>query len=224
LYDTTNLAGGDIAQYELAPSTYADGFLGGPAYSPVTGLLYVDVTSSSSSLYPPGMVAINPGCGTPSVTWQTTFGPDSYPAGVTRSVPAVSAGGVIFVGTPCTPDGNGSCTSSTTTNARSRATFRPSKPAICCAPAGGGRGAVWAISASSGAVLNGGLPLFYTDAPVRAPPTIDGDWIYVVDISGDLYGLTLDTSYPPIQTSTHPVNPRVMKVWEAEPRSRSVPR
>jgi hypothetical protein len=176
------------------------------------------------------MIAINPGCGTPSVAWQTAFGPDSYPAGVTRSVPAVSAGGVIFVGTPCTPDGNGSCTSSTTATSRLRASLGPgrlssavapkrSKPAICCAPTGDSGGAIWEISASSGTVLNGGLPLFYTDAPVRAPPTIDGDWLYVMDISGDLYGLTLDSSYPPIQSSTHPVNPRVMKVWEVEPRA-----
>jgi hypothetical protein len=218
IYDTTKVGSGPLMQYPLAPSTYADGFLGGPAYSPATGLLYAAVTSSGGSLYPPGMIAISPGCGSPSVLWHTAFGPDSYPDGVPRSVPAASAGGVVFVGTPCTSDGNGGCTGTTDVVAH-RASAALVRPKICCAPPGSGRGALWALDATSGAVLNNGLPLVLTNAPLRAPPTIDGNWIYVIDMSGNMYGLTIDPSVPAAQTRTRAVDPHVMKRWEAEPRA-----
>jgi len=220
LYNTTKIGSGPVGQYQLAPSTYADGFLGGPAYSPVTGLLYVGVSSSNSSLYAPGMIAIDPGCGSPSVAWNTTFGPDSYPAGVPRSVPAVTAGGVVIVATPCTPASGGGCTSTTTSSSKLRATASSRRPAICCAPTGSNSGAVWAINASTGAVLNGGLPLFYTDAPVRAPPTVDGDWIYVLDFAGNLYGLTTDPTYPPISTQDRAPSKHLMMQWETNPNDR----
>lgn len=201
IYDTTNISRGPIAQYQLAPSTYADGFLGGPAYSAATGLLYVDVPSSNSSFYPPGMIAINPGCGHPSVVWNTAFGPDSYEAGssitpgVPRSVPAVSAGGVVFVGTPCTPSGN-TCSATTTSSSMRRTAAARRIPLICCTPAGTGGGAVWALDASTGAVLNGGTPVIVTAATLRVPPTIDGNWLFVMDNQGDFYGLTLDPTVP----------------------------
>jgi hypothetical protein len=215
LYDTTNLAQGPLTSYQLAPSTYADGFLGGPAYSPVTGMLYVNVASSSGSLYPPGMIAINPGCTTtaaPSVAWTSEFGPDSYPYGLPRSVPSVSAGGVIFVASPCIPSGN-SCASTTTTYGKKRA--RGPVHQICCAPTGGEEGgALWMIDASTGNVLNGGLPLLFTDGAPRAPPTIDGDWVFVLDNGGNLYGLTTDASYAPIQSQARPVSPKMLNGWD----------
>jgi len=191
--------------------------LGGPAYSGATGLLYAAVTSSYGSLYPPGMVAISPGCGTPSIVWQTAFGPDSYPAGLPRSVPAVSAGGVVFVGTPCTSDGNGGC-AATTSNAKRRIALHRRIPAICCTPPGIAGGAIWALDASTGNVLNGGVPIMSTNAPLRAPPTIDGNWIYVIDTSGNLYGLTIDPTFPAIQTRIRAIDPRVMRRWEDQPR------
>jgi hypothetical protein len=40
LYDTTRIASGPIAQYALAPSSYQDSFLGGPAFSAATVRLY----------------------------------------------------------------------------------------------------------------------------------------------------------------------------------------
>ncbi len=223
LYDTARIGQGPIAQYQLAPSTYADGFLGDPAYSPATGLLYVDVPSSNGSLYAPGMIAINPGCGNPSVTWHTAFGPDSYAPGSdlspgeARSVPAVSAGGVVFVGTICTPSGNG-CGATTTSSAARKTQGSVRKPLICCAPPGGGGGAVWALDASSGAVLNGGNPIIITAAPLRVPPTIDGDWIFVLDNAGNMYALTLDPKYTATSTKQRSVDARMLKTWESPPK------
>jgi hypothetical protein len=101
-----------------------------------------------------------------------------------------------------------------------RATASTRRPAICCAPTGSNSGAVWAINASTGAVLNGGLPLFYTDAPVRAPPTVDGDWIYVLDLAGNLYGLTTDSKYPPISTQDRAPSKHLMMQWEMNPNDR----
>jgi hypothetical protein len=231
LYDTAHIGNGPVKQYQLAPSTYADGFIGGPAYSPATGLLYVNVTSSDESLYHPGMVAINPGCGHPSIAWTTAFGPDSYQPGSDlspgqpRGVPAVSAGGVILVGTICTPSGNtcGATTSSiaTSRNAQSAARGTSSsvrKPLICCAPAGTGGGALWAVDASTGSVLNGGNPLIITPGAIRMPPTIDGNWVFVIDNNGDMYGLTIDPSYPSVDAYQRAVDPRVLKVWEPAPK------
>ena len=218
LYNTNDISGGVVGQYALAPSTYADGFLGGPAYSPATGLLYAAVTSSGGSLYAPGMVGIDPGCGKPAILWHSAFGPDSYPSGVPRSVPAVSAGGIVFVGTPCTPDGNGGCSGSAGTTATAAVRVRPQ---ICCAPPGSGRGALWALDASTGAVLNGGKPLIYTNAPLRVPPTIDGNWVFVLDNSGNMYGLTLDPNFTAISTQTRAVDARMLRSWENQPRSPS---
>jgi hypothetical protein len=50
VYDTTQIGRGPLAQYQLAPSTYSDGFLGGPAFSSASRLLYAAVPSSSGSL------------------------------------------------------------------------------------------------------------------------------------------------------------------------------
>ena len=187
LYDAAHIGTGPVAQYQLAPSSYADGFLGGPAYSPATGLLYVNVTSSNESLFPPGMIAIDPGCGHPSVTWRAAFGPDSYAAGsdvypgAQRSVPAVSAGGVVFVGTACTPTGAGTCAGSPSASASQRITAGaaghlaaatgPRKLAVCCSPPGSAvGGAIWALNAFTGAVLNGGNPLLTTQQYAQPRP------------------------------------------------------
>jgi hypothetical protein len=207
VYDATRVGNGPLAQYQLAPSTYADGFLGDPAYSPVTGLLYAAVPSSNESLFAPGMIAINPGCDSPSVAWHSAFGPDSYgpgsdtSPGEPRSAPAVSAGGIVLVGTICKASGS---TCGATTDA---------KPLICCAPPGTNGGALWALDATTGAVLNGGNPIIFTGGALRMPPTIDGDWIFVLDNSGNLYALTIDPSYPAIQTKYRAPNPHQATTW-----------
>jgi hypothetical protein len=218
LYDTTEVGNGPIAQYQLAPSSYSDGFLGSPAYSPVTGLLYVGVPSSNDSLYPPGMIAINPGCGTPSIAWSAAFGPDSYAPGssvspgLPRSVPAASAGGVVFVGTICTVSGD-TCSATTSGTSVVRRTGAARRPSICCAPPGTSGGAVWALDASTGNVLGGGNPIIVTSGPIRMPPTIDGNWIFVLDNNGDLYGLTIDPSYPAIDSRYRAPNARQQVRW-----------
>jgi len=73
------------------------------------------------------------------------------------------------MGTPCTPDGNGGCG----------------------AP-GNVQGALWAVDGTTPNVLNGGKPLLITGDNIRMAPTVDGLWIYVMDDSGNLYGLTVD--------------------------------
>jgi outer membrane protein assembly factor BamB len=175
LYNESNIASGPVAQYQLSGTNSDDAYLGDPAYSPATGLVYAPVASSTSpSLYPPGLIAIDPGCGNPSVTWHAAFGSDSSANGGTpRSVPAVSAGGVIFAGT-----------------------------------VNGVGGSVWAIDASTGTVLNGGNPLLQTSANIRMPATIDGNWVFVLDNSGNMYGLTTDPTYPAIQTKYRAPDPR----------------
>jgi outer membrane protein assembly factor BamB len=167
LYNENQINSGPVAQYQLSPLTAAanDAYLGDPAYSSATGLIYAPVASSvNPNLIPPGLIAINPGCGSPSVTWHASFGTDSSGSGISRAVPAVSAGGVVFAGT-----------------------------------VNGGGGSVWAVNASTGAVLNGGTPLLSTSGNLRVPPTIDGNWVFVLDNNGNLYGLTIDPSYPTIQ-------------------------
>jgi len=186
IYDTTRIARGPAAEYQLAPSSYADGFLGDPAYSKATGLLYAPVASSvSPNLYPPGMIAINPGCGAPAYLWNAVFGPDSTGNGIPRSVPAPSAGGVVFIATACNAL-SGRC------------------------PVTGPYGALWEIDASKGTVLNNGSPVLYTNSVVRAPATIDGKWVFVVDTGGDLYGLTIDPKYPAIAAKRRAIDPRML--------------
>jgi hypothetical protein len=219
LFDELHIGNGPIAQYALAPSSYQDSFLGGPGYSAATGLIYEAVPSSSGSLFPPGMIAINPGCGTPAVAWHSAFGPDTGAQGTPRSVPAVSAGGVVFVGTDCYPDGNGGCTATPASVAR-KANGAVRKPAICCAPPGNEGGALWVLDASTGEVLNGGLPLITTGGPIRMPATVDGNWIFVLDNSGNMYGLTIDGSYPSVAEKARTINPRTLRVWEQRPQAR----
>ncbi len=177
IYNESSIASGPVAQYQLSVPGYDDSYLGDPAYSSATGLIYAPVaTSVSPTLIPAGLIAVNPGCGTPAVAWHTAFGSDSSSTGTPRSVPAVSAGGVVFAGT-----------------------------------VNGTAGDVWVLDASTGAVLNGGNPLLQTSANIRMPATIDGDWVFVLDNSGNMYGLTTDPSYPAIQTTYHPPDPRSLQ-------------
>jgi hypothetical protein len=151
-------------------------YIGNPGYSPVTGLLYAAVSSSGngSLMMPPGMAAIS-GCGsTAKISWTTPFGPDSTayaPEHPARSAPTVTAGGVVFMATPCTSNGNGGCTT-----------------------AGKINGAVWAVDAATGALLGGGKPLLVMSDTALMAPSADGLWVYVLDNSGNLYGLTIDAS------------------------------
>jgi hypothetical protein len=162
---------GVIGNFALSVPSANAYYIGNPAYSPTTGYLYAAISSSGegSSMLPPGLAAIG-GCGS-AMSWNTQFGPDSaqYPGENPRSAPTVTAGGVVFMGTPCTSDGNGGCGSP-----------------------GAVQGALWAIDGKSPNVLNGGKPLLITGDNIRMAPSVDGLWIYLMDDSGNLYGLTVD--------------------------------
>ncbi|HEV2740596.1 MAG TPA: hypothetical protein VGU66_18695 [Candidatus Elarobacter sp.] len=186
VYDTANIGAGPIARYRTSPSTSEGVDLSSPAFSPLTGLLYVTVaTNAGGSIDPAGIIALRPtGCNAAtafSVAWHTAFGPDSFTGSniVVRSSPTVTAGGVLLVGTPCTPDGSGGC------------------QAIIGAQFGG---ALWALDARDGTILNSGKPVLRTADHIRAPATVDGKWVYVTDVSADLYGLTLDPAFKAIQS------------------------
>jgi hypothetical protein len=146
-------------------------YMGNPAYSPNTGYLYAAITSAGngSSMLPPGLAAIG-GCGS-SIVWHAQFGPDSaaFSGDNPRSAPTVTAGGVVFMGTPCTTNGSGGC------------------------GAGGAvSGALWAVDGASGSVLNGGKPVLITGDNIRMAPSADGLWLYLIDASGNLSALTVD--------------------------------
>ena len=93
-----------------------------------------------------------------------------------RSAPTVTAGGVVFLGTPCTPNASGGCGS-------------PAAPG----------GALWAVDATTGTVLGGGVPLLTTADTLRMAPSADGLWLFLLDGSGNLYGLTVDPSVPTVK-------------------------
>jgi len=176
-----------LATYALSIPSPSAIYIGNPGYSPNTGLLYAAITSAGngSSMLPPGLAAIG-NCGQ-SMIWHTSFGPDSaaYDYGgetVPRSAPTVTAGGVVFLATPCTQSGKG-----------------------CGSPQNNGytNGALWAVDATAGTLLaNGsgaGNPVLVTPSDIRMAPSADGSWLWVVDNSGKLYGLTVDPSVPAIR-------------------------
>ena len=170
--DTNNLS--TPTSYLLSEPAGLANYMGNPAYSPVTGLLYAAVASAQDgSLEPPGMVAFQFSCAS-SILWASQFGPDSfaYPSGARpRSAPTVTAGGVVFMGTPCTNNGSGGCGTPIS---------------------GATNGALWAVDASTGAVLGGGNPVLITTNQIRMAPSADGLWLWVYDNSGNLYGMTVD--------------------------------
>ncbi len=169
--DTKHLA--NPTSYLLSePSGLAD-YIGNPAYSPNTQLLYAAVASSQDgSLEPPGMVALQFTCGS-SILWHAQFGPDSFGYEATgdapRSSPTVTSGGVVFMGTPCTSNNSGGCGAPGAVN-----------------------GALWAVDASTGNVLDGGNPALVTTDDLRMAPVADGEWLYMMDNSGNVYALTVD--------------------------------
>jgi len=189
LYDTTNITGGPASAYKFTPSSYHDPNLGNPGFSPLTGLYYASVSSAvTGGVTPaPGMVAIQTCNAFSSIVWDTPFGPDSIVTGTPRSMPTITAGGVVFVGTSCKRDGKGGCAGT----------------------AGDDGGALWALDASSGALLNGGNPVITTPSHIRMGAVADADWIFLLDNNGDFYGLTIDPAYPAIPNTflaTHRVD------------------
>jgi outer membrane protein assembly factor BamB len=70
------------------------------------------------------------------------------------------------------------------------------------APSGASGGALWAIDASSGAILNNGQPILTTPDRIRMAPVVSGNWLWLFDNGGDLYGMTLDADVPAIRNRT----------------------
>lgn len=162
---------GQVSSFNLSVPSGIAYYMGNPAYSPNTSFIYAPITTSGpgSSMLPPGLAAIG-GCGT-SIAWHAQFGPDSsqYPGDKPRSAPIVTAGNVVLIASPCTPNGN----------------------AGCGAP-GVAQGAVWAVNAQTGEVLGGGKPILITGDSIRMAPSADGLWMWVIDSSGNLYALSVD--------------------------------
>jgi hypothetical protein len=188
LYDASNVGRGPASAYKFTTSSYDDPNLGNPGFSPLTGLFYASVASDvSGGVAPaPGMIAIR-ACGSSSrIVWSTPFGPDSQVALAPRSMPSITAGGVVFVGAPCDRDRRGGCTGRSATYG----------------------GALYALDAASGALLNSGEPLITTPGQLRMGAVVDGEWVYVFDNDGYLFGLTLDPKYPEIENASLQVRSR----------------
>jgi hypothetical protein len=169
VHNTATLS--EVATYQLSEPNGNAYYVGNPAYSPATGYLYAAVTTANA-LYPPGMVAIG-SCGT-SVAWNTVFGPDSslYSGENPRSAPTVTSGGVVFMGTPCTASG------------------------LTCGAPGALGGAMWALDARTGSLLNNSNPITLTTDDIRMAPIVDGEWMYFSDNSGNFYAYTIDPTVP----------------------------
>jgi hypothetical protein len=168
----------EVNSFAFSVRSVTADYIGNPAYSPVTGYLYAAIASAGAgtSLLPPGLAAIT-GCGT-SIAWHAQFGPDSHliTGQNPRSAPTVTAGGVVFMATPCSPDTSGGCTGTGTVG-----------------------GALWAVDATTGNVLAGGEPLLITPAEIWMAPSVDGDWVFVIDNSANFYALTIDPTVPAIK-------------------------
>jgi len=173
VYNAANIAAGPIATRQFGPSNYGSFNFANTAFSPQTGLIYAPVPyGMEPATSGPGLVAMSACNGNVNQVWDTAFGPDSGVAGAPRSMPTVTAGGVVLLGTPCQRDSTGGCTGT-----------------------GAFGGAMWALDASSGALLNGGKPILTTPAQIRMGAVADADWLYVLDDAGDLDGLTIDSHF-----------------------------
>jgi hypothetical protein len=181
----------EVTSFKLSVPNASAYYIGNPAYSPNTGYLYAPITSAGngSALLPPGLAAIG-SCGT-SIAWHAQFGPDStaFSGENPRSAPTVTAGGVVFIGTPCTSNGSGGCGSGGAVN-----------------------GGIWAVDATTGSVLNGGKPVLITADNIRMAPSADGLWVFVLDDSGNFTGLTIDPSVKAIASTAGRRIPRSFKV------------
>jgi outer membrane protein assembly factor BamB len=78
----------------------------------------------------------------------------------------------------------------------------------------GAGAAVWALDASTGAILKGGQPFLSTGGQMRMPVTIDGSWVFVLDNNGNLYAFTTDSSYAAIQPKYRAPTARQRMNWQ----------
>ena len=163
-YNVSKISGGPLASFTFSEAEDEVSYIGNGAYSPLTGLYYANVpTAQGGSIEPPGMVAIGvTNCTTPSIVWDAQFGADSYNIGSHDGQP------------------------------RSAPSVTAGNVVFVSSPTAAGTSQLWALDATTGAVLNGGTPVLTTSNLMRMPPVIDGKWMYVLDQGGNLYGLTID--------------------------------
>jgi hypothetical protein len=170
IYDTTMLSNGPLMSITVAEtSATADGITN-PAYSASTGLLYVSITDTATP-YAGGQPGMI-AIGFSGCTPSLAWNP-----GTAFGVSSFSSGGM-----------------------RSAPTVTSGGVVLITAPVNSsGAGALFALDASSGAVLNGGNPIFTANGPARMGPIVDGNWVWLSDSTGDLYGLTIDASTPALR-------------------------
>lgn len=168
VYNRTNLSRGPLAAAQFSVSSDHAYFMGLPAYSRQTGLLYAAVATGGQ--YAPGLAILKPnlGCNGFDVLAHPEFGPDSRDPSLSpinespRSSPTV-VNDVVFLGTP---DGV-----LWARDARTGAALWDS--------AGGG---AWAKNTSGG-------------DEIRFGPVVTGGWVYVVETqSASIYALTVNAS------------------------------
>jgi len=170
ILDTTALSGTPLMTLTIAPPSSGADNETNPSFSASTGLLYEPITDSATA----------------------------YAGGEP---------GMIAIGfSGCTPSvvwnsGTAFGVSAFTTGRQwSAPTVTSGGVVLEMAPStSSGTGGLYALDASSGALLNGGNPLFTTNGPGRMGPIVDGDWIWISDSSGDLYGLTTGSSAPALR-------------------------
>jgi hypothetical protein len=171
IFDTSTLASPPLLSISVGPESSEVPNVTNASYSPSTGLLYVPVPNSATA-YASG----NPG--------------------------------MIAIGfSGCTPSvawnpGTAFGLSSLTTGANHSApTVTSGGVVFAWAPVeSSGTGGLFALDASSGALLNGGRPIFTANGPSRMGAVVDGDWVWLSDSGGDIYGLTIDSNVPALRT------------------------
>jgi outer membrane protein assembly factor BamB len=170
IYNRSSLSSGPIQTFQFSYSSDVSHYIGVPAYSAKTGLLYAAIATGIGS-YGPGMAILRPqaGCSWFSVVAQPSFGPDSFSYGLADPRGTVTiANGVAFMGTP-----NGTLWARDATTGDS----------------------LWDSNNTDGHNTygqqwgaNGG-----TGDQIRYGPVVTGGWVYVVATdSGSIYALKVN--------------------------------
>lgn len=178
-YNTSTINSGPLTSYVFSKPGDQVSYIGNGAYSPITGLYYANIaTNQGGPIFPAGMAAIGTtGCQPDaSVTLHASFGSDSFNIGK-------------FDGQP-----------------RSAPTVTAGNVVFVASPTANGTSQVWALDATTLKILNGAVPLFTTSGLVRMPPTIDGDWMYVIDQNGHVYAYTIDPNVPAKKVAPYPAS------------------
>jgi hypothetical protein len=170
IYDTSALGNPPLLTITVAEPSMDAQNITNPSYSRATGLLYVSI-SDTATPYSGGQ-------------------PGMIAIGFSGCTPSV-------VWNPGTAFGASSFVSGWQ---RSAPTVSSGGVVLVAVPVdSSGTGGLFALDASSGALLNSGNPIFTANGPARMPPIVDGNWIWLCDSAGDLYGLTTDPSVPALR-------------------------